>query len=49
MVLQRQWRAVPAIELLFKEVLRFKVVPSPEKYEGSIWAAKLHVDRPVVF
>jgi hypothetical protein len=49
MVFQRQWRPVSAIELLFEEVTRFNLVPSPENYEASIQAATLHLDGDLVF
>ncbi len=49
MVLHRQWRPVPAIELMFEEVIRFNLVPSPENYEGSIQSATLYIDGPVVY
>lgn len=40
-VLQRQWRPVSAIELLFEEVTRCNVIPSPETHTGFIWASTL--------
>jgi hypothetical protein len=49
MVVQRQWRPISAIELLFEEITRLNVVPSPENYEASIQAATLYVDGPTIF
>jgi hypothetical protein len=49
MLFQRQWRPVSAIELLFEEVVRLNVTPSPESYEGSIFTATLFHDKGMFF
>jgi hypothetical protein len=49
MILQRQWQPLSAVELLFEEVTRFNVVPSPENYEASIRAATLLVAGATIF
>ena len=49
MLFQRQSRPVSAIELLFEEVVRLNVIPSPEGYEGSIFTATLFHDKRMFF
>ena len=48
-LIQRQFKAPSAIELLFEEVTRFNLVPSPENYDSIIFAASLLVHNGVIF
>ncbi len=42
-LVQRQFKDPSAIELLFEEVTRFNLVPTPENYESIISSANLFV------
>jgi hypothetical protein len=48
-LVQRQSRNPSAIELLFEEVTRFNLVPTPENYESIIFSATLLVRDGIVF
>jgi hypothetical protein len=48
-LIQRQFKEISAIELLFEQVTRFNLVPSPENYESIILAATLLVEGGSVF
>ncbi len=47
-LVQRQFRDPSAIELLFEEVSRFNLVPSPENYDSIIYSATLLVQGGVI-
>jgi hypothetical protein len=48
-LIQRQFKDPSAIELLFEEVTRFNLVPSPEDYASIIFSATLLVQDGVIF
>ena len=48
-LVQRQFRNPSAIELLFEEVTRFNLVPSPENYDSIIFSATLLMQGQVIF
>ena len=48
-LIQRQAKEPAAIELLFEEVTRFNLVPSPENYFSIIFSATLLVSDGIVF
>jgi hypothetical protein len=48
-LIQRQNAAPPAVELLFEEVTRFNLVPSPEGYFSIIFEATLLVENGQIF
>ena len=48
-LVQRQFANPSAIELLFEQVTRFNVVPTPENYDSIIYAATILVRDDSVF
>ena len=48
-LVQRQFKDPSAIELLFEEVTRFNLVPSPENYESIIFEATLLVQDGTIY
>src|SRR3954464_9950476 len=48
-LIQRQYKNPSAIELLFDEVTRFNLVPTPETYDSIIFAATLIVRDDGIF
>ena len=48
-LVQRQWKDPAAIELLFEEVTRFNLVPSPEDCDSIIFNATLIVRDSLVY
>jgi hypothetical protein len=48
-LIQRQSSDLPAIELLFEQLIRLNVVPAPENYDSVIVAATLLVQDGTVF
>jgi len=48
-LIQRQFEGPSAIELLFEEVTRFNLVPSPEDYASIIFSATLFVEDGLIF
>jgi len=48
-LVQRQFKDPSAIELLFEEVTRFNLVPSPENYESIIFEATLLVQNGTIY
>jgi len=49
LLIQRQFKNPSAIEMLFEEVTRFNLVPTPENYASIISSATLFVCDGVVF
>jgi hypothetical protein len=49
LLLQRQFKNPSAVEMLFEEVTRFNLVPTPENYDSVIFSATLLVCDGVVF
>ena len=49
LLIQRQFRPLSAIELLFEHVTRFNLVPAPEHYENIIREAALFVRGGIVY
>lgn len=47
-LIQRQFKNPSAIELLFEEVARFNLVPTPEDYDSIIYSATLLV-KEIIF
>lgn len=48
-LIQRQYRNPAAIELLFEQVTRFNLVPTPENYDTIIFGATLLVRDDAIF
>jgi hypothetical protein len=48
-LIQRQWKNPVAIELLFKEVTRFILVPAPENYDSIIYESVLLVQNSNIY
>ena len=49
LLIQRQFQKPSAIELLFEEVTRFNLVPTPENYDSIIFAATLLVQDGTMY
>src|ERR1700754_3059781 len=49
MVIQRQFKPLSALELVFEEVTRLTVVPSPENYGSEIFEATLLVEDGLIY
>lgn len=48
-LIQRQFKNPSAIELLFEEVTRFNLVPTPENYDSIIFEATLLVQKGQIY
>ena len=48
-LIQRQFRNPAAVELLFEEVTRFNLVPTPENYDTIIYGATLLVRNDTIY
>ena len=48
-LIQRQFKNPSAIELLFEEVTRFNLVPTPDNYDSIIYSATLLVKDKIIF
>nr|WP_106779122.1 hypothetical protein [Lysinibacillus timonensis] len=46
---QRQYHNPSAIELLFKDVAQFHIVPSPDNYDSIIYDAKLILHKGLLY
>ena len=49
LLIQRQFRPLSAIELLFERITRFNLAPAPENYENIIFNAALFVRDGLVY
>jgi hypothetical protein len=49
LLIQRQFRPLSAIELLFEGVTRFNLAPAPENYESIIFEARLVVRDGLIY
>jgi hypothetical protein len=48
-LIQRQFRAPSVVELLFEQVTRFNLVPTPENYDSIIFSASLVLHDGLIY